>query len=444
MTRTLRCLAALTATAWLAGTPTAQAQVDINANMLTLRIQMTGQLLAEHTDYGGGKDALDDRTDLRFARFRITFTGMFDDTYGFHLNTQSFVGTTKAGITGYTVAAQQTDNNDGNIRLHDAYFIANYNDFVNLKIGLTKIPMTRGNLDGCFDPLGIDRSLFAFTGYGSVPMKASRDIGVNLWGKLGGGRAVYQLAAFQGREGFARGTHPFSGATVVSSPTPSNSLLYVGRVHYSFLDVESESSGYEGSYLGDLKVFTIGAGFGYEPDAIYKNVTSAGVVQNDETVDYQSFTADMLFEYPTASGTYTLTTAYIKQDFDDVHKTNLNGGDRITTYGGINGQKEGWYARAAYLLPIKIGKEGRLQPYGYYEKFDLAALTGVNEQTVTQKAAGLNWYIRGQNVRFTAEYLRNEFAKPQGFQGGRVNAANQPIDLFTKNDSFRTMFQVAF
>lgn len=444
MTRTSRSLAALTFAACLVGTSTAQAQVDINANMLSLRIQLTGQLLAEHTDYGGAKDALDDRTDLRFARFRVTFTGMFDENFGFHLNTQSALGTTKAGITGHTVAAQQTDANDGDIRLHDAYFIANFNDHVNFRIGLTKIPMTRGNLDGCFDPLGIDRSLFAFTGYGTVPMKASRDMGVNLWGKAAGGRSVYQLAVFQGREGFARGTHPFTGATVTSTATPSNSLFYVGRVHYSFLDVESESSGYEGSYLGDLKVFTVGAGFGYEADAIYKNVTAAGVVQNDETVDYKAYTFDVMFEYPTKAGTYTLTSAYLKKDFDDVHKTNLSGGDRITTYGGLNGQKEGWYARAAYLLPVKVGKEGKIQPYGYYEKFDLAAITGVNEQTITQKAGGFNWYIRGQNVRFTAEYQRNEFAKPQGFQGGRVNASNQRIDLFTKNSAFRTMFQVAF
>jgi hypothetical protein len=431
------------ALAWLVATP-AIAQVDITANMLTLRIQLTGQLLAEHTDYGGGKDGLDDRTDLRHSRFRVTFTGMYDDIFGFHLNTQSALSTTKAGITGYTVAAQQTDANDGDIRLHDAYFIANFNQFVNFKIGLTKIPMTRGNLDGCFDALGIDRSLFAFTGYGTVPMKASRDLGVNLWGKLAGGRSVYHLAVFQGREGFSRGTNPFSGATVTSTPTPSDSFLYVGRVHYSFLDIESESSGYEGSYLGDLKVFTVGAGFGYEADAIYRNVTSAGVIQNDETAPYKAFTVDMLFEYPTKAGTYTLTAAYLDKNFDDVHRTNLSGGDRVTTYGGLNGQKEGWYARAGYLLPMKIGKEGKLQPYGYYEKFDLAALTGVNEQTVTQKAAGFNWYIRGQNVRFTAEYQRNEFAKPQGYQGGRINASNQPIDLFDKNSAFRAMFQVAF
>ena len=444
MKRLFPVCAALAALLGLFATTSAQAQTDIVTDMISLRIQLRGQLLAEHTDYGSGNDRLGDRTDLRFARFRLTLTGMFDSTYGFQINTQSTAGTTKAGITGYSLSSADTDNNDANIRLHDAYFIANYNEKVNFKIGLTKIPMTRGNLDGCFDPIGIDRSMWSFSGYGTTPIKASRDMGVNLRGRAFGRRTVYQLAAFQGREGFARTTHPFSGATVNSSQTPSNSLLYVGRVHYSLLDKEADGSGYQGSYLGDKKVLTFAVGFGHESDAIYKNVTSAGVVSNEEAVDYNAFTADMLFDYPTASGTYTLTTAYLNVDFDDVHKTNLNPGDRLTNYGGVNGQKKGWYARAGYLFPQKFGKEGKLQPYGYYEKWDVAALAGVTEQTVTQKALGFNYYIRGQNVRFTGEYLMNEFAKPTGMVGGRVNASNQPIDLITENKNFRAMFQVAF
>jgi hypothetical protein len=415
----------------------------LDANMVSLRVQLRGQLLAEATDYGTGNDRLDDRTDLRFARFRLTMTGMFDETYGFQINTQSFVGTTKSGITGYSVSGADTDNNDANIRLHDAYFIADYSDLLHFKLGLTKIPMTRGNLDGCFDPLGIDRSLWAFTGYGTTPIKASRDMGVSAWGKFLEGRAVYQASAFQGREGFTRTTNPFTGAAVTSSMTPSENFLYVGRLHYSFWDLEA-ASGYEGSYLGDLKILTFGVAASYEADAVYKNVTSTGSVLDSATVDHMGFTADMLFEYPTESGTFTVTSAFIKIDYDDVYKTNLNPGDRLTNYGGVNGQKEGWYVRGGYLLPGTYGKEGRLQPYAYYENFDVAALAGVTEQTVTQKALGLNWYIRGQNVRFTLEYLKNEFDKPTAMVGGRLNANNQPIDFYTENSSVRAMFQVAF
>ncbi|MBM3906570.1 MAG: hypothetical protein FJ363_00685 [Gemmatimonadetes bacterium] len=441
--RNLAILAGLSVTALAAPAP-AGAQADLVTDMISLRVQLRGQMIAEHSDFGTGNERLDSRTDLRLQRFRFTMTGMYDSTYGFVLNAHAAPGGTKNGIVGFTQSSSDTDFNDSGVRLLDAYFVANFNDRVNWKLGLTKIPMTRGNLDGCFDPLGVDRSLWSFTGYGTSPIKASRDMGVNLWGKLFGGRSVYQLAAFQGREGFARTTHPFSGATVTSSQTPSNTLLYVGRIHFSLLDPEADGSGYEGSYLGDMKVLTFGIGMGHESEAIYKNVTSAGAVQNDETVDYNAFTADMLFEYPTKSGTYTLTSAYINVDFDDVYKTNLNPGDLLTNYGGVNGQKKGWYARAAYLFPQKIGKEGKLQPYGYYEKFDVAAIAGVKEQTITQKAIGVNWYLHGQNVRFTTEYLKNEFAKPTGMIGGRVNASNQPIDLVTENTSLRAMFQVAF
>jgi hypothetical protein len=420
------------------------AQADVlDANMVSLKVQLRGQLLAEATDYGTGNDRLDDRTDIRFARFRLTMTGMFDETYGFQINTQSVVGTTKSGITGYSVSAADADNNDANIRLHDAYFIADYSDLLHLKIGLTKIPMTRGNLDGCFDPLGIDRSLWAFTGYGTTPIKASRDMGVSAWGKFAEGRAVYQASVFQGREGFTRTTNPFTNVAVASSMTPSENFLYVGRLHYSFWDLE-ESSGYEGSYLGDLKILTFGIGASFEADSVYKNVNSAGTVLDSATVDHTGFTADMLLEYPTEAGTFTLTSAFIKIDYDDAHKTNLNPGDRLTNYGGVNGQKEGWYVRGAYLLPGTYGKEGKLQPYAYYEDFDVAALAGVTEQTVTQTGLGVNWYIRGQNVRFTLEYLKNEFAKPTALVGGRLNANNQTIDFYSENSSVRAMFQVAF
>ncbi len=421
----------------------AQAQVELVSDIMTLRIQLRGQLLAEHSDFGTGNDRLDSRTDLSLRRFRITFTGMFDSTYGFVMNTHSGPGATKSGIVGHGASAD-ADANDANMRLLDAYLVANYNEHVNFKFGISKVPMTRGNLDGCFEPLTMDRSIFSYTGYGSSPTKFSRDLGVNMWGKLFNGRSVYQLAAFQGREGFAKATHPFNGSTYSSSQTPANTLLYVGRLHYSLLDPEADGSGYEGSYLGDLKVLTFGVGFGHESDAIYKNVTSAGAVQNDETVDYNAMTADVMFEYPTSKGTVTLTSAVIKVDFNDVHKTNLNPGDLLTNYGGINGQKDGWYVRGAFLFPGTIGKEGKLQPFAYYEKFDLAAIAGVKDQTITQKAAGFNWYLHGQNVRFTAEYQRNEFAKPTGMVGGRVNASFQPIDLITENSTIRAQFQVAF
>lgn len=433
-------IAALSGAAALFAPLATQANI-IEGNMISLEVKLRGQLLAENTDYGSGTTFDGNRTDLRFARFRLTLTGMMDENYGFQINTTSITSSTKTGSTGYGVSGQDTDSNDGNIRLHDGYFIANYASWLNFKIGLTKIPLTRGNLDGCFDPLGIDRSAFIFTSYGTVPAKTSRDIGVTSWGRLVDGRVVYQASVFQGREGITRLTHPFTLASVTSSPTPNENFMYVGRVHYSFLDKEA-ASGYEGSYLGELKVLTFGVGGIYEPAAVYRNVTSAGVVLNKETVDYTAFTADVLFEYPTSTGTYTLTSAYLKNHFDDAYKTNFNAGDRLANIGGLNGQKEGWYVRGGYILPQTIGKRGKLQPYAYYEDWDFAQISGVTEQNIKQRAVGFNWYITGNNnVRLTFEYQRNKFAKPTAFATGNVTSS---VGNNTANTALRTMFQVAF
>ena len=73
---------------------------------------------------------------------------------------------------------------------------------------------------------------------------------------------------------------------------------------------------------------------------------------------------------------------------------------------------------------------------------DFAQISGVTEQTITQKALGVNWYITGNNnVRFTLEYQRNKFAKPTAFANGTVSSS---IGNNTANTAIRGMFQVAF
>ncbi len=60
---------------------------------------------------------------------------------------------------------------------------------------------------------------------------------------------------------------------------------------------------------------------------------------------------DGFFEYPTTAGTFTLSSAYLKTDFDGAYK----GADPDPRSVGINGEKKGWYAKAGYMLPMKVG-----------------------------------------------------------------------------------------
>ena len=47
--------------------------------------------------------------------------------------------------------------------------IVNIKRLLNMKLGLTKIPLTRANLDDCFAPLSLDRSMFVYTPDGGSP-----------------------------------------------------------------------------------------------------------------------------------------------------------------------------------------------------------------------------------------------------------------------------------
>ena len=410
---------------------------DIPDWVKNLNISLKGQVFSETTDLGAGADNRGSRNDIHFQRLRLTLTGKFDDVWGFKWQSCGATGSTKQGSLGYAVSGQDTNPDDRDVRIIDAYVTADLSEALHFKIGLTKNPLTRANLDDCFAPLSQDRSMFVYTAYGTSPAKFSRDTGVVAWGGFFDHKLSYSLGAFQGREGFTTATHPFSGVTYKSSMQPKNSLEYVARLTYAFLDAEP-GSGYAGSYLGQSTILTIGAGMAYQPSAVYKNVTNAGVLQNTDTVDYKALAADFLFEYPTASaGTITLTGQYLKNDFEDAYLTNKNPGDILANIGGLNGQKEGNYIKAAYLLPMTVGKEGLIQPYLLAENWRVASILGVTGQRIKQTGGGVNYYVHGQNVRFTLEYLKTDFDTPTNLVGDVVGTTPK-ISSF---NTYRMMIQ---
>jgi hypothetical protein len=415
---------------------------DLPEWVKNLNFELKGQAYAENTDFGAGQNRQGARTDLHFQRLRLTVTGKFDDVWGFKWQTCGATGTTKQGALGYALTGQDVDPNDRDVRIIDAYATAAYSEAFNLKIGLTKLPLTRANLDDCFAPLSQDRSMFVYTAYGSSPAKFSRDTGVVAWGGFLEDRLRYFAGVFQGREGMTATTHPFSGATVKSSIQPKNSLEYIARVHYALLDPEP-GSGYAGSYLGQARILTIGAGIAQQASAVYKNVGATGVLANEDTADYKAVAADIMFEYPGRLGTVTFTGQYLKNDFQDAWKTNLNPGDRLVNIAGLNGQKQGNVVKAAWIIPGKFGKEGLIQPYVVSENWRFANLLGIDNQKVKQTGGGINYYLHGQNVRWTIEYLKTSFDKTTGFVGARVDPTTfAPIDKIDSYKTYRMMLQI--
>jgi len=435
-------------------------QIDFGeAGYLQLDLRLQGFI--EHTpDFGSGDDGLEGRTDFNLRRNRITLTGMLNDTYGIKMTTDNYVGTSRNMFGGgYVLSPNNSSDGANGLSIIDAYGVAMFSDAFNLKVGLSKIPLTRANLDDCYTNLSDDRSSFVYSPFGSYRTNFSRNMGVVANGSLFEKKFRYWAAIVEGREGRSKWTNPFNDTTYYTTAEPESNIGYVGRIHYAFLD--AEGGGYQGSYLGKKKVFTIGAGFAYEGDVAYKNTsptinpstnkpyslsqttgTSTFKVVDDETVDYFAYTFDMFFEYPFSFGTLTATALYLNADLDDAYETVKNVGDLSSIVGGMQGQKDGYYIRLGYLLPITIGSKGKLQPFFFHENWDLAYLLGVYEQNVKQYGFGINYFVLGDNrVRVSAQYYDTKFDKETRVGDYETFTKGETFDSY---DSFRMMFQFVF
>ncbi|MBE0604278.1 MAG: porin, partial [Deltaproteobacteria bacterium] len=265
--------------------------------------------------------------------------------------------------------------------LLDAVIRFNFNNAFHLNVGKFKYNLSRENLEACEMPLTLDRSLFI-----RAPYTTTRDKGVGVWGNLLEDRFQYRFDIMNGRT-----------ATTENGPEPESDFRYTGRVHVTLLDPEN-TYGYKGTYLGERQVLTLGASYQYEPGVAYSDTVAL-----TGKSDYKGWTADLFFEYPLdAIGTVTFSAAYEDIDLDDTYKGANPDPDAI----GINGEKNGYYMKAGYMLPNLP-----LQFFARYEKWEFARLNDTYDQKINWYGIGANYYIRGQNLKVTAEYSRTDFDK---------------------------------
>lgn len=345
--------------------------VDINDDAF-LQIDFQTQVNAVWRDTGSGAEETSDTTDFFIRRARLGVYGQMNDTWGFLFSVEQIGDQLIRDIDVSEEPSQR-------FFVYESYVFADLAKPLQLRIGLTKTPFTRETLEDCFDPLTLDRSYFVFT-----PFQRMRDTGLAVWGNLADGLFQYRVAAMEGRE---------------NAEAPESSPRYTVRAHISPLDPEN-AYGYKGTYLGQHRsVLTIGGGYQCEPNAAYGNVAA-----NTLSSDYQAWTVDGFLEVPSSLGTITLSGAYLDVDFDDAYK----GGDPDENVIGIDGQKHGYYAKAGYLLPGKIGP-GEVQVFSRYEEWRFARLSNIYDQQIRWWGAGLNYFIKGQDLRVTVQYDRTDF-----------------------------------
>jgi len=272
-------------------------------------------------------------------------------------------------------------NADRPVYYRDAYLTLDYTDGVRFIAGRFKNTFTRENLEACYEPLTIDRAeVISYTPFGADG-GGTRDTGYAIWGNLFDAKFQYRFMIADGRQG-----------DLVAKSSPR----YTARVHLSLLDPETDY-GYLGTYLGTRKVLTIGAAYDYQADVAFANYPA-----RTDPVNYSAWTADVFYEYPTASGTYTLSAAYMNYDTDNAVNASPDPDFPVSA------QMKGYYVKGGYLFPNKLGL-GRLQPYFRYEKSDYGVNTGLFDQT--WKGLGANYYIDGQNLKVTFEYANIQFDK---------------------------------
>ncbi len=358
-----------------------------------IKFALQGQLYGVWRDKGSGTSGQGDSTDLFFRRNRLTVQVHGTDKYGAMVQLE-YVG--ERNVDDLVVS----DSPGTDFSVLDAYFMADFSNEFRIYAGKQKIQLTRENLEDCFVPLTLDRSLFIYT------LKHSRDTGVVFWGNLPNIKSQYRVEVSKGNDG--------NGA-------PQSSLMYTARFHVSLWDPEY-AYGYKGTYLGKKKVLTFGVGGQFEPGAVYSDT-----IAHTGSKNYYAWTADAFMEYPLTNGTsaVTLSGAYLKTDFDGAYEGSNPDPNSI----GQDGEKNGWYVKAAYLLPGRIGP-GQVQPFVRYEKWRYADLFNVFNQDLTWTGAGVNYLIDGENLRVTVQYSRTDFSQ-------EVNQDSQSFNTVTAMLQYR-------
>ena len=275
-------------------------------------------------------------------------------------------------------------NNGGDsIRIMDAIAQFEYNDVFNVWLGRMLPPSDRANLYGPFYV-----TAWSYPGVVSnyPNIAVGRDDGAMLWGKPFGGKLVYSVGAFNGHNRAA------------GLSNESDNLLFAGRLHFNFLDVEPPPAHYlGGTYFGAKDIFSIG---------LAGNMQSDGAGTAARPGDLKIWSVDALFEKKLGGGYVpTLEGAYYKYDLDGAVDCGSGEPGSVPCPSGDNagGQVDGkaYMVSAALLFPGKIGI-GQLQPFVRYQKFDR------DLSNTTKKATefGINYIINGSNAKLSAVYTK--------------------------------------
>jgi hypothetical protein len=244
----------------------------------------------------------------------------------------------------------------------------------------------------------------------------ARQFGIYAKGKLG--KLDYRIAV----------NKPFATPLAIGNNVGDAALQANPNRAYSFNNNEWASSGYlvydffekesnvlpfmVGTYLGTKKVFNIGFGWHYHPQATRSFSTTTNEFKNH---DMFLWGIDSFLDLPLDKDKGTAITAYLGYMRHDFGKNYVRAigimNEGVPAQVGALAQGAGnadWrigtgeylYGEAGYLLPKNLLKKGKLQPFASatYKKLEFLAEPSFNY------AIGINYHLEGHHAKISLKY----------------------------------------
>lgn len=380
-----------------------------------IKFTFLNQVWLRYADYNTGStifgNEVDKRFDIGLRRTRMQVFGeVFKNTFFYMqmgINNFSTTGSRKPGIF-----------------FHDALIEYKIKpEVLHLGAGLTGWNgLSRYSSPSIGSILTIDAPLFAQT-TNDVSDQFLRKLSMYAKGTIS--KLNYRLIATSPMSIEQSGkSQPLSTTSYFADEVPS--LQTAGYAFWQFLDKEKSTTPYtKGTYLGKKKVFNIGAGFQYQPDAMWHMNADNDTVRTA----MNNVAMDVFLELPIDSakkGTVTAFFSHYWLDFGPYYYRNIgamnpaNGNNDPTIINGggtaapVLGTGRIYYSQLAYLLPKSLtGERLQVQPY--------MSLTHANYDYLSEifwmYDAGVNLYLDGHRNKVTFNYQsRPVFGTDSDFQ----------------------------
>jgi hypothetical protein len=352
----------------LALVPTpASAQLQIQTEDITLKFGFQGQFWADYTQDATAASAGNQGYAQNFylLRDRLMFGGSIGSNITFFFQTDD----PKLGLSPNGSAATKTlttgNATSPGFLIQDAWAEYKVNRHLQLAGGEMLVPVNRQSLQSTLSFYSVNISPVSTVNNTALVESALRDVGFQARGYFFDDRLQYRGGIFDG----------------VRTPDGRNSPREALYLQYDFFDREKEYA-YAGTALGKRKILALD-------------------ISGDKQSAYRSTNMNVASDTPVNSGDE------VGFNFSVMH---FDGRNFLTAIP----DQTNYLVEAAYLFH-KI----KTQPFAKFETQDFTAAVN-GSKDINRYGTGLNYYIHGQNLKWTAQYTR---ALPQN--GSLIRPSNE-------------------